>query len=96
MTSLKTLRTCSKGHQYYKSSDCPVSPECEKEKPAAANFLALLSAPARRALEAENISELEPLATYRVRDILALHGIGKTSIPILIKALEDKGLSFKS
>lgn len=96
MISLKTLRTCSKGHQYYKSSDCPVCPECEKGKPAAANFLALLSAPARRALEAENIRDLEKLATYSVRDILALHGIGKTTIPILVKALEDKALSFKS
>lgn len=32
MVAKKTLRTCKKGHRYYKSSDCPVCPACEKER----------------------------------------------------------------
>src|SRR5438309_1005170 len=24
----KTLKTCSRGHEFYKSSDCPVCPKC--------------------------------------------------------------------
>src|SRR5690606_39615073 len=59
-----TLRTCPKGHQYYKSSDCPVCPVCEAERKPAEGFLALLTAPARRALEGAGITSLKKLSTY--------------------------------
>ena len=94
MSSSKTLRTCPNGHQYYKSSDCPVCPECEKQnKPG--GFLSALSAPARRALQAAGIITLQQLATYSEKEMLQLHGMGKASLPKLKKALEQEGLGFK-
>lgn len=40
-TSKKNLRTCEKGHKYYKSSDCPTCPECEQERKPDAGFLSV-------------------------------------------------------
>lgn len=95
-TAKKTLRTCKKGHQFYKSSDCPTCPICETEKKPKSGFLSLLSAPARRAMENNNISTLVQLSKYSEKDILKFHGLGKSSIPILKSALHEKGLSFKN
>lgn len=90
-----TLRTCDNGHRYYKSSDCPVCPICEEEGRPESGFLARLAAPARRALENNGITTTERLAEFSEAEILRLHGIGKTSIPKLREALEERGLSFK-
>ncbi|MCW3075841.1 MAG: hypothetical protein JWO32_450 [Bacteroidetes bacterium] len=92
----KTLRICKKGHQYFKSSDCPTCPACEEAKKPKEGFLGLLFAPARRALENANITTLIQLSKYSESDILKLHGIGKTTIPILIKELKNAGLKFKN
>jgi len=92
----KTLRTCERGHQYYKSTDCPTCPQCEEEKRPSEGFLSKLSAPARRALEHANIIDLQKLSTYTEKEILALHGVGKASLPTLREALSNKGLTFKS
>jgi predicted RecB family nuclease len=92
----KTLRICEKGHRYYKSSDCPTCPQCEKERKPNNGFLTLLSAPARRALETKGITTLAQLTAYSEKEILQLHGMGKSSIPKLRAVLEEKGLSFKS
>lgn len=89
------LRTCERGHNYYKSSDCPICPICEEERKPKEGFLSLLSAPARRALENSGIHSLNELAEHSEKAILLLHGIGKSSIPILEKALKEQGLSFK-
>lgn len=91
----ETLRTCKKGHQYYKSSDCPACPVCEKEKRPQESFLALLGAPARRALEREKITTLKVLAKWSEKELLQLHGLGPSSIPALRKALKEAGLAFK-
>ncbi|MES2589870.1 MAG: hypothetical protein V4622_12900 [Bacteroidota bacterium] len=88
------LKKCSKGHQFNKTSSCPVCPRCEQEKEVF--FIHKLSAPARRALENSDIDSLEKLSNYTEKEVLNLHGIGKTAIPILNKVLEEKGLSFKS
>jgi len=94
MSGSQTLRTCPNGHQYYKSSDCPVCPECEKQsKPD--GFLSTLSAPARRALETAGITTLQQLATYSEKEILKLHGMGKASLPRLKEALGQEGFGFK-
>lgn len=90
------LRTCPKGHKYYKSSDCPTCPHCEKGHKPQHGFLALLPAPARRALENKGINTLELLAAYSKKDIIALHGMGPSSIPKLQKALDAAGLDFKA
>ncbi|MBP3966061.1 MULTISPECIES: RNA polymerase alpha subunit C-terminal domain-containing protein [Paenibacillus] len=94
-TTEKSLRTCKKGHQYYKSTDCPTCPTCEQEKKPESGFLSQLSAPARRALEHNGITTLEQLSQYREADILKFHGMGPGSMPKLRAALEANGLSFK-
>lgn len=96
MTALsrRTLRVCENGHKYYKTSTCPVCPVCEKERNPGAGFLSELSAPARRALGREGIKTLKQLAKYSEREILSLHGMGKSSIPKLKTALAEGGLSF--
>ena len=96
MCALKTLRTCSKGHHYYKSSDCPTCPVCENERNAAGWVFSGLSAPARRALENNGIINLQQLALYQERELLKLHGMGPGSLPKLRALLSEQGLSFKA
>lgn len=91
----KVRKVCKNGHVFYKSSDCPVCPTCEKTKVQAESFLSFLSGPARRALEAKGITTEKKLASYSEKQILSLHGLGKTTIPVLKKILEQKQLRFK-
>lgn len=95
MTRQPTLRTCSKGHQYYKSTDCPTCPVCEKENAPTEGFLSILGSPARRALERERITTVQQLSHYSEKEILQLHGVGPSTIPKLKVALQKAGLSFK-
>ncbi|MCB0601881.1 MAG: hypothetical protein KDC28_11655 [Saprospiraceae bacterium] len=90
-----TLRICPRGHRYYKSSACPVCPLCEIEHTPTADFLIKVSAPARRALERENIQTLEQLASWTEQGLLKLHGIGPRTIPPLRDALTGQGLKFR-
>ncbi|MFT3980315.1 MAG: hypothetical protein QM687_07595 [Ferruginibacter sp.] len=96
MAKAGTLRTCAKGHRYYKSSDCPVCPVCGQSKKTAEPFLAALSAPARRALEAADIQTLRQLSACSKASLLKLHGFGPASIPILESFLAEAGLSFRT
>lgn len=89
------LKTCKNGHKFYKSSDCPTCPICEEERKPKDNFLSLIGAPARRALEREGITTLEKLSTYSDKEILALHGVGRSTIPKLNELLTKAGQSFK-
>ena len=91
----KNLRICSKGHAYFKTSDCPTCPACEATRKPAQRFLSMLSAPARRALENKDITTLIKLSKYTEKEILQLHGIGPSSIPKLRSALSAEKLSFK-
>lgn len=90
-----TLRICKKGHSFYKSSDCPTCPRCEQARKPTSGFLALLPAPARRALINAGISSENELVKLSQVDVLNLHGIGPASLPILLEALKAKGLSFR-
>lgn len=90
------LKTCNKGHQFYKSSSCPTCPVCEKLKKDSAGFMSGLSAPAQRALKNEGIKTLNQLSKYSEKEILKLHGIGKSAIPVLKKALKQENLKFKN
>ena len=90
-----TLRICKQGHRYYKSRDCPTCPICEEERKPVDGFLSLLSAPARRALEREQIKMLEQLSKRSKAAIMQLHGMGPTSITKLNEALQLKGLAFR-
>jgi hypothetical protein len=93
--SIRNRRVCENGHVYYKSSDCPVCPVCEKDRASTGNFLSKLSAPARRALEGACITSLKLLSKYSEKEILKLHGMGPSSIPRLRDALKKSGLNFK-
>lgn len=92
----KTARVCNKGHRYYKSSDCPVCPLCEKAKTSADTVLAKLSAPARRALESIGVKSLKQLVKFRAEDLLEVHGMGPSAISKLKTGLKASGLSFKA
>ncbi len=92
---MKTLRTCEKGHSFFKSSDCPACPVCEKEKSPGSGFLSLLSSPARRALLDEGIDTLQKLSAYTEKEILKLHGVGRASLPVFRESLRERGLSLK-
>jgi len=90
------LRTCPNGHPYYKGSDCPACLVCKALKKPKDSFISALSAPARRALENAGINTLEQLSEWTERDLLKLHGMGKSSIPKLREALEEEGLKLRS
>lgn len=92
----KRNKTCPNGHVYYKSSNCPSCPECEKNKNYHFEFMQHISAPAKRALVNNNITSLTTLSQYSETQILALHGIGKTSIPKLKAELLKANLKFKT
>lgn len=95
MATKKIKKTCKHGHTFYKSSDCPTCPTCEKLKEPASGFLALLSNPARNALLHHGIDTIQKLSSYTEKEILKIHGIGKASLPVFKKSLEKQGLSFK-
>lgn len=91
----KNKRTCKKGHHYFKTSDCPTCPICEKERKPENGLLAILPAPARRALESKRIETALDLSKYTIEEIKALHGMGPGSIPKLIEELKKNGLDFR-
>ena len=95
MSAGKCLRICEKGHKYYKSSDCPSCPTCDKENKPESGFLSKLSSPARNALVHEGIDTLQKLSRYTEKEILKIHGIGPASLQIMRISLEEEGLSFK-
>lgn len=55
-----------------------------------------LSNPALSALAGAKITTLPKLAKFTEAQLLALHGLGPASLPILRKALQAKGLNFKN
>lgn len=96
MEQKKNLKKCPQGHQYYKSSDCPTCPICEAERKPKVGFFSLISAPARRALESKDISNLKQLSQYTEKEISALHGMGPKAITLLKTALKENNLHFKT
>jgi DNA-directed RNA polymerase alpha subunit len=88
-------KTCSQGHTFYKTSECPTCPTCEELQRPKSGFLSVLSAPARRALENAGVTTLTTLVKYTEKEILSLHGMGPGSMPKLKSALQEKGLTFK-
>ncbi len=96
MTTKKVLATCGSGHQFYKSSERPTCPVCESKRSPKTDFMSGLVAPARRALAKKGIDSVAKLSQYTESEILALHGMGPSSIPKLRAALEEHGLAFVS
>ena len=89
------LRTSNHGHNYYKRSDCPVCPVCEKENKPTDKMLSLLVAPARRALESKGIRTLHQLSKFSESDLAKRHGMGLSTIAKRIKAMKSMRLTFK-
>lgn len=54
-----------------------------------------LSSPARSALAAVGVDDLESLAQWTEEDVLALHGMGPASMPALREALAEADLEFE-
>jgi uncharacterized protein YdhG (YjbR/CyaY superfamily) len=67
----------------------------EQNKEKSEGFLALLGAPAKRAFEHNGITTLKKLSRFTEKELLALHGVGPSTIPVLEKALAAEKLSFK-
>lgn len=59
------------------------------------DFLNKLSSPARRALENEGIDSFLKLASLSKKELLAKHGIGRTTIPLVNEYLNKAGLKLK-
>ncbi len=94
MARTATPRTCPKGHVFVKTSDCPTCPQCEAARAPRHGWMAKLAAPARRALEHAGITTLKELADRSEQDLLALHGFGPATLPILLHELRTVGLQF--
>jgi predicted RecB family nuclease len=95
MENKKVLKICVNGHQFYKSSICPVCPTCENNRLSKDDFLSHMSAPARRALESNGIKTIAILAQFSEKEVLKFHGMGKSTIPKLKQFLADQNLGFK-
>jgi hypothetical protein len=91
----KKQRVCKKGHRYFKTTDCPACPVCEKERKPETGFLSELSAPARRALENKKILTLKQLSLFSEKEISELHGMGPSTLPKLKLALKKGNLGFR-
>ena len=90
----RRLKTCDRGHQFYKSSDCLTCPICAALDKPEGGFLSLLSGPAPGALVHAGIRTLAQLSQYSQQEILKLHGIGPKSLPTLREALGEAGMAF--
>src|SRR5689334_15795406 len=93
----KTWRTCSRGHRFQKSSDCPVCPICWSgyyRKRLKTDFPDSLAAPALRALLNAKITKLSQVAKQTEAKLSELHGMGPKAIGQLKLALRANGLSF--
>ena len=90
-----TIKICEKGHQFTKKSDCLSCPICENERKPHDHFMSVLSAPARRALENNGITTIERLATLSEKELLQMHGMGKSSLPKLKAVLVEYDLRLR-
>lgn len=96
MTKQKTKRICPNGHNYYKTSHCPVCPVCAAARKPLEGFFAALAAPARRALLSHQINDPEALSQLSRNEVHGWHGIGDKAIALLDQALAEADLCFRS
>lgn len=86
---------CPNGHTFRKSSDCPVCPVCEAARKPEDGFLSAFAAPARRALEHAGIRNVQDLSQHSEKEIMTLHGMGKSTLTRLHILLAAAGLKFR-
>jgi predicted RecB family nuclease len=96
MAKIKTLKSCSLGHVFAKSSDCLVCPICEKTRTKDSSFLSFFPGPARRALQNNGIQSLDDLSQFTEKDITLFHGLGPKSIALIKKLMLENKTSFKN
>lgn len=94
MAAEKTQRTCPNGHQYWKSSDCPVCPICEKSRSLGDEWLDKLGAPAKRALASAGISCAADFSKFTGNEVADMHGIGPNALAKIKAAMAANGVSF--
>ena len=97
-TTKPKLKICSRGHKFYKSSDCPVCPTCWSgyfRKKVQSDFPEKLSAPALRALHNAKITKLKQLSKFTEAEISKLHGVGPKALNQLRKFLQAQNITFK-
>lgn len=87
-------KTCSNGHSFEKTSDCPTCPICERDR-MATSAIPRIGAPATRALENAGVQGLQELANWSEKDLLALHGMGPRAVGLLREHLADQGVAFR-
>lgn len=87
--------TCKNGHLINKKSTCKTCPKCEKEQRNAKDEFQGFSAPTKRALANAGISNIIQLQSFSKKELLSLHGLGKTSIPKVVQLLSKNGLKLK-
>ncbi len=95
--TIKKLKICSRGHKFYKSSDCPVCPKCWAgyyRKRSQNDFPNTLAAPALRALLGAKITMLAQLVKHTEVEISDLHGMGPKAMGQLKIAMRKRRLSF--
>lgn len=92
-----STRICQNGHNFEKTSSCPVCPICSSEDMhnKYADEFPPIGAPAFRALDHAGITKLNDLTNYTEKDLLALHGFGPKALKLLRESLVKKKLSFK-
>lgn len=59
------------------------------------NDIPKLAAPARRAIEAAGIKNLNDLTKFTEAEVAEMHGIGNNALDTLRQAMAGSGLSFK-
>ena len=98
MATKKTTSKTAKKSSATKSKSKPAAKKAvpKKEKALSKQFLVNLSAPARRALADEGISNLKQLSKYSAAQLLELHGMGPASIPKIEAALREAGLKLQA
>lgn len=91
------LKVCSKGHEFYKSSDCPVCPKCWSGyyKDKNQSDFPKIGAPALRGLVGAKIKNLKQLTKFTEKELLEFHGMGPKAIGLLKLALKKHGLKLK-
>ncbi len=93
----KSWKTCSRGHRFQKSSDCPVCPMCWPgfyRKKSLSDFPEKLPAPALRALLNAKIAKLSQLAKYTEEQVADLHGMGPKAMGMLKVAMKKQKMAF--
>ena len=59
------------------------------------DFLAMLSHPARNALEHAGIHDFDKLSSLSKKELLSIHGIGPKTLPVVNESLEQMGMKLR-